>query len=57
MNDNRIMTDYPPISEHDAVNKKYVDTSREEIMGSKVNKAGDVMTVYLNLGENKLKIS
>jgi len=58
MHDNKITTDYAPISERDVVNKKYVDTTVRDVdMGSKVNKAGDVMTGDLNLGENKLKIS
>jgi len=57
MNDNKITTDYTPISEHDVVNKMYVDTARAVTMGSKVKKAGDDMTGDLNLGKNKLKIS
>jgi len=57
MNDNKITIDYTPTSEHDVVNKKYVDTVRDVNIGSKVNKTGDVMTGDLNLGDNKLKIN
>jgi len=41
MNDIKITTDHAPTSEHDVVNKKYVDTTvRDADTGSKVNKAG-----------------
>jgi len=41
LNDNKIKTDYAPTSEHDVVNKKYVDTTVRDVnMESKVKKAG-----------------
>jgi len=55
MNDNKITTEYTPISERDVVKKKYVDTTLRDVdMGSKVNKAGDVMTSDFNMGLNKV---
>jgi len=53
MNDNQITIDSMPTSKYDVVNKKYFDTVRDVNMGSKINKAGDVMTGDLTLGENK----
>jgi len=57
MNDNKITTDYIPVSECDVVNKKYVDTTILSKDVNKVNKAGDMMTGDLTLGENKLRIT